>query len=175
MSGLPFPDGETPACVATKGHVPQLQGSVLMSVARITVRKHEDVPGQGSHRGPPRCPCTMKNWLCPSLDVVFWRAVPISHCWPCPEDICVSELTLSLIYYGDAPLPLTPSSRWQICPQDHELRELSLTLTSFGTQRNRPWPHLANRLGLVLSRGMVVPGLSTRVQEIWPHYSSTAR
>lgn len=37
-----------------------------------------------------------------------------------------------------------------------------------------PVPHLANRLGLVLSRGMGVPVLREKVQESWPHHLSTA-
>lgn len=54
----------------------QQQGSVLMSVAHITTRKHGDILGC---RGPHVCSGAVQNCPCPSLAVALWRAGHISH------------------------------------------------------------------------------------------------
>lgn len=41
----------------------QHQRSVSMSMAHITVREYEDIPGWSNHQGPCECPEAGQNWL----------------------------------------------------------------------------------------------------------------
>lgn len=53
------------------------QEMVSMFVAHITISKHGDVSGMGSHRGRLGCQVAVYNG--PSLDAELWRAGLISH------------------------------------------------------------------------------------------------
>jgi hypothetical protein len=60
-----------------------------MSVARITTREHEDVPGRGSRCESGGCTGVVHNWPHPSLAASIWRADLTPHCC-CTLGPCVS-------------------------------------------------------------------------------------
>lgn len=70
-----------------------------MSIAHVTTRDHEDVPGLGSHQGPRGVPGAVQNWPWPSLAATLWRAGPTT-----PQRQLWVSLRVSL--------PLTQGGEW---------------------------------------------------------------
>ena len=52
---------------------------VLMSVAHIIARDHEDTPSLVSCLRPHSCPSAVQNWCYPTMPEVLWRTGPTSH------------------------------------------------------------------------------------------------